>query len=197
MADARYYISLALLTTLPGAFVYWFSLHGFIQFWRRLGLRLTATVHVTVIVLLGLAIFHWRGALLSVQFGTNRFLIAAGVLLVVLSIAMRVQVSKELSTRTLIGLPEIAPGTFQSRLLTDGIYSRMRHPRYTEIFMALNGWALIANYLAIYALVLLTAAALLGVVLLEEKELRERFGTEYEAYARRVPRFVPARTRKR
>jgi len=34
------------------------------------------------------------------------------------------------------------------------------------------------------------------IVQLEERELRERFGTEYEAYCRRVPRFVPVRGRR-
>jgi len=27
--------------------------------------------------------------------------------------------------------------------------------------------------------------------MLEERELRERFGAEYDAYCRRVPRFLP------
>ena len=31
------------------------------------------------------------------------------------------------------------------------------------------------------------------LVLLEERDLRERFGSEYEACCRRVPRFVPRR----
>jgi len=73
----------------------------------------------------------------------------------------------------------------------------MRHPRYVEIFVALLGCALIANYLAAYLLVLLVAAELFLVVLLEEKELRERFGDEYQTYARRVPRFLPTITRRR
>jgi protein-S-isoprenylcysteine O-methyltransferase Ste14 len=31
------------------------------------------------------------------------------------------------------------------------------------------------------------------VVLLEEPELRERFGAEYEEYCGRVPRYIPKR----
>jgi len=29
------------------------------------------------------------------------------------------------------------------------------------------------------------------IVLLEEKELKERFGHDYEEYCRRVPRYIP------
>jgi protein-S-isoprenylcysteine O-methyltransferase Ste14 len=31
------------------------------------------------------------------------------------------------------------------------------------------------------------------VVLLEERELRDRFGAEYDEYCRRVPRYIPGR----
>jgi protein-S-isoprenylcysteine O-methyltransferase Ste14 len=50
----------------------------------------------------------------------------------------------------------------------------MRHPRYVEIFVAMLSCSFIANYLAIYFLVLLATVELFLVVLLEEKELRER-----------------------
>jgi protein-S-isoprenylcysteine O-methyltransferase Ste14 len=57
--------------------------------------------------------------------------------------------------------------------------------------LALLGYALIANYLALYLVFALWLPALSLIVRLEESELRERFGPAYEEYCCRVPRFVP------
>ncbi|HWP00391.1 MAG TPA: isoprenylcysteine carboxylmethyltransferase family protein [Methylococcus sp.] len=88
-------------------------------------------------------------------------------------------------------MPELAPARYPQRLLTEGPYARIRHPRYVQFMLALLGYALIANYLTVYAVVLVWLAGLYGIVVLEEKELRARFGEEYIEYARRVPRFIP------
>jgi protein-S-isoprenylcysteine O-methyltransferase Ste14 len=53
--------------------------------------------------------------------------------------------------------------------------------------------ALFANYLAVYVLALVLVPALYLVVVLEERELRERFGEDYVTYSQRVPRFIPWR----
>jgi protein-S-isoprenylcysteine O-methyltransferase Ste14 len=53
--------------------------------------------------------------------------------------------------------------------------------------------ALFTNYLAVYILVIVFIPVIYGVVLLEERELRERFGQEYERYCVEVPRFFPKR----
>lgn len=60
-----------------------------------------------------------------------------------------------------------------------------------QLFLAVIGYALFCNYLAVYLLIPGLAAMLYLVVRFEECELRERFGAEYEAYCARVPRFIP------
>ncbi len=52
-------------------------------------------------------------------------------------------------------------------------------------------YALFANHLATYVLLLLTVPSLHFIVVLEERELHERFPSEYADYCRRVPRFFP------
>ncbi len=55
------------------------------------------------------------------------------------------------------------------------------------------GYAFIANYLGMDILFALTVPAIYFIVVLEERELRDRFGSTYEEYSRRVPRFFPRR----
>jgi protein-S-isoprenylcysteine O-methyltransferase Ste14 len=67
----------------------------------------------------------------------------------------------------------------------------MRHPRYVELSLFVLGYTLAANYLATYVLCAVMVPVLYAIVLLEERELRDRFGEAYEAYHKQVPRFVP------
>ena len=75
-------------------------------------------------------------------------------------------------------------------LITDDIYSRIRHPRYVEPGLHVVAVACFCNHLATWVLAALFLPAVYAMVVLEEKELRDRFGQEYEDYCRRVPRFV-------
>ena len=191
MAGLRYGIALVFLMVIPGGITYWFWIHPFIRFWRRLGPTLTLVLNFALLVLWASLVFHWRATLLPVQSGANPVFIAVGVPLLVLTIGIRIRLLKQLTPKALIGLPEIAPDRFPPRLVTGGIYSRIRHPRYVEIFLVTLGFALIANYLAVYLAAVLVTAELYLIVLLEEKELRARFGSEYDTYAKNVPRFIP------
>jgi len=191
MNAARYWVALFLVAYIPGIFLYWFSVHPFVRFWRRVGARRTMAIHSALMLLLAAAIFMVRRPLLAVEFGTKPVLIAVAIPLFAICVAGRVVLSKQLKNRILAGLPELAPEAYGSRLLTEGAYARIRHPRYAQVVVLMLAFALFTNYLATYVLFLLVAAAIFPLTRIEERELRERFGAEYEAYCARVPRFIP------
>lgn len=191
MDKVRYYLALLLVAVVPTSVLYWFSIHPFIRFWRRLGIRTTFVINYAAMIALIVAVLLFGKPLLSVDFGTNPVLIGLGILLLVVSAALRRSFSKHLRRNILLGVPELAPAKHGIPLLTDGAYGRTRHPRYVQLFLAVIGYALFCNYLAVYLLIPGLAAMLYLVVRFEERELRERFGAEYEAYCARVPRFIP------
>ena len=190
MDSFRYYVALLLVVAVPPALLFWFIVHPFARFWRRLGATWTHTLLWPILVSGMAALFTQRGWLLRVEYGINGILVAAGATLILLSAWMLAILRRHLTLATQMGMPELSSQGAQ-RLLTGGIYARLRHPRYVQMEIALLGWALIANYLAAYLLLLGSIPLVYLIVLLEERELRDRFGDAYEQYSRRVPRFFP------
>jgi protein-S-isoprenylcysteine O-methyltransferase Ste14 len=191
MTTFRHVLTLLMLMFMPGAVLFWFLVHPFIRFWRRLGLRRALAIYYTLMVAFVAGVFLLRKTLLAVDFGTNPVLIAVAVPMLAASIVLRRKISRHLRFSTLGGLPELAPESHPQPLLTEGIYSRIRHPRYVEALLVMASLALIANNLASYVNWIIGIPGVLLVVHIEERELRDRFGAEYEAYCARVPRFVP------
>lgn len=118
-------------------------------------------------------------------------LVIVAVLLFGVSIYIGVLRMRQLSPSAMLGLPEISRTKGPGNLVAEGIYSRVRHPRYLEGGFAIAATALFSNYLAVYLLLVFYIALIYLVVILEERELERRFGTAYEAYRAEVPRFVP------
>ena len=78
------------------------------------------------------------------------------------------------------------------RLVCEGFYAHCRNPMYAGNFLLLTGLALIYNSLFVYALLLpVLVFGVYAIIKAEERFLAERFGAEYDAYCRQVPRFVP------
>ncbi len=191
MDKVRYVFALLTVVSVPAAVVLWLIVHPFIGFWRRLGPSL-AYIIMAVLSLASIALLvSLRGPILRIEFGTNYILIAIGALLYAVSVFVEIRTRKHLKWRTLVGLPELSPEKPGPGLLTEGIYSRIRHPRYLAVTIGMFAFALFTNYLAMYVLVLLIIPGLYWVVLLEERELRDRFGSEYVSYSERVPMFFP------
>jgi len=191
MNRIRYCLALLMLAVVPPSILFWFSIHPFIRLWRRLGVRLTFVINYGVMIALIVPVLLFGKPLLAVDFGTNPILIGLGIMLLVLSAALRRSLSRHLRHNILVGVPELAPEKRGIPLLTEGVYNRIRHPRYVTFFLAFTGYALFCNYLALYLLIPALAAMLYCVVGMEERELRERYATEYETYCARVPRFIP------
>lgn len=75
-------------------------------------------------------------------------------------------------------------------LVGAGPYRLTRNPQYVGDIVLLLGWAIACNSLRTWIVCGLAAAWYALAPLLEEPWLRELHGEPYEAYLRRVPRFV-------
>ena len=191
MNTTRYVLALFLVITLPPLFLYWLLIHPFVNFWRGKGIGPAYTMILSMIVAAMIGLFALRHFLLGIDYGTSYPLAALGVALLIVAGSLRFKLQKHLDLRTLVGFPEIAPDRFPRPLITEGMYARIRHPRYVQLLIALAGYALIANYLAAYLAVALWVPGIYVIAVLEEKELRAHFGDAYDDYCRKVPRFLP------
>ena len=85
----------------------------------------------------------------------------------------------------------LLPGQITNAIIEEGPFRVSRNPLYVGLLALYIGLALMAP--TVWGLVLFPAAVLLilwGAILPEERYLHERFGVAYEAYARRVRRWL-------
>jgi protein-S-isoprenylcysteine O-methyltransferase Ste14 len=82
--------------------------------------------------------------------------------------------------------------------VSHGLYRWVRNPMYVGALLILAAVALFygSPWIVLYALGL-WAALHTFLVLLEEPQLKRRFGAAYEAYLRDVPRWIPRAPRER
>lgn len=190
MDQVRYVFALLWLVSFP-ILLFWIALHPLVAFWRRLGLAATYAVLLCLCVAAGAVLYTFRGPLLAVDFGTGPVWWALTAVTYAASLWVETRARKLLSPGTLIGIPELRGDAADERLLTTGIYGRIRHPRYVGAMLGYVASAFLANYLFLYAALPVFLLLLHSVVLLEERELLDRFGKRYAAYMERVPRYLP------
>lgn len=79
----------------------------------------------------------------------------------------------------------------EGHLVDHGIYSRIRHPQYTGLFLISFG--MIAEWATIPLVIMYPIIIILYIRLAkrEERDMLERFGAEYERYMERTGRFFP------
>ena len=193
MDTARYIVTMILAVSMPPAVLLWFAIHPFSRFWRGLGLAWTYSILSLPTLLFMAWVIVERRWIMSVDYGTSYWTVALAVVVVGLGSVIAVKRKRHLTFAILAGAPQLSEKRYPGTLLTEGIYGKIRHPRYVEVTLFVLAYALFGNHLAGYVIFIMTVVCLYPVVLMEERELLERFGEEYAEYARRVPRFIPRR----
>lgn len=163
------------------------------QAWKRLRKIFFLPVLAILIIVPALLIFiagmqwgwglpaPWGGVVLFVSLvlgGTGGWLLA--------------QTAPLLSQR---GASTLAPWEPTRRLVVRGVYCHVRNPMMVGVFCILLGETLLFGSFALAAWTGLFAVVnLVGVPLVEEPGLQERFGPSYVLYQKNVPRWIPRLT---
>jgi protein-S-isoprenylcysteine O-methyltransferase Ste14 len=188
----RYFFGILSLIVLPPGLLFWFVIHPWARWWRRWGPLRTYFVVVPVSAAFGGLLFRFREPLLGTNLGTNWTLVAIALVLYGGVTWLEFQYWRHLSIATLVGITELSPsGQQKGRLLQEGIYGVVRHPRYLSAGVSAIANSLFINYAGLYILVLLLVPVGYLMIVLEERELIDRFGDDYRKYQRRVPRLIP------
>jgi len=181
--------------TLPPALVYWLLAHVGVGLWRRLPAVVTFAALFLAMAVVGGGVWGGRGPLLAVRFARTPWLLVPAALCLIAAGVVEVRCRRHLGWETLFGVPELVAGVRGPGLLEEGIYARLRHPRYLAVALGLLAVAGFANYLTVWILLPVFGLGIYGVIVLEERELEARFGAAYRDYQQRVPRLLPTRRR--
>jgi len=186
----RYFLAVLCVITLPPGLFYWFVIHPWARRWRKLGPLRTYLIVLPVVVAFGGLLFRVRERLLGPDLGLHWSLLSIAVVLYAGVTWLELQYWKHLSIATATGFQELSPGP-QDKLLQDGIYRVVRHPRYLSAGIGVIANSLIIDYAGIYVLILLLFPMGYVMLVFEERELLDRFGEEYRQYQQEVPRILP------
>lgn len=193
MDTLRYWLGVLLVVMLPAAMPYWYMIHGWPALWRRLGKWATITIQFSLMALMMWGLWRARATLIGRPLDLWWLPLIPGLVLYGMSVRIALERKKYLTFGPLMGLPEFAPSDHPPKLFQEGIYGRIRHPRYLELILGVAGWALVVHYTGVYWVTAASILALLLIIPLEERELLQRFGDAYAEYRSRVPALVPRR----
>jgi protein-S-isoprenylcysteine O-methyltransferase Ste14 len=116
-------------------------------------------------------------------------LVVLGALLAAVGLTLIVQTVALFAT---VGEGTLAPWDPTERLVVRGPYRRVRNPMISGVLCVLLGEALAFGSTAVLAwFAIVFALNAVYFPLIEEPDLQQRFGADYDAYRAAVPRWVP------
>lgn len=184
--------TLALITLIvwPVIPLFWIPVHLFPNAFKKLRL-FTYVVPLITWVPVAFLLYGYRDVLLHYRADIYIIIRLAGLALLIAGTGIHIWTGKLLSVWGLIGLPEVYE-RFESRLVTNGAFSFVRHPTYLAHTLMFTGVFLATGVISVAVLTVLDLLAVTLVIIpYEEKELLQRFGEDYRNYMRNVPGFLP------
>lgn len=141
-------------------------------------------------IVLYLLLFIPSPPLFGESFGSGYYWIA-------IVLGLIITVSGQLIRGGTIGLAYIVRGgkdkkVYADGLVTEGIFSHVRNPLYVGNILMLLGVGILANSL-LYTLIVMPLFLLIYqcIVLAEENFLKNKFGSDFDNYTKKVHRWIP------
>lgn len=130
----------------------------------------------------------WAAMVGSGLRGVPPLLAALGLALIAGGVALRICAVKILGP-FFFGEVSIAVG---HRLVTSGLYRRVRHPSYSGAVLATLGMVVIGQGTWLVDIAGVASLSAIGYrIMVEEESLQRRFGSEYQAYRSRTRMLIP------
>jgi protein-S-isoprenylcysteine O-methyltransferase Ste14 len=187
MLDLLAFMTIALWPVIP---LFWIPVHGLSRIFKKLGL-LTYVVPLFTWLPLAYLIFRNRELLLSWKIDIPIGLRTLGFILSVIGTSLHVWTGKLLGLWGLIGLPEISK-RIEGNIVTKGPFSVVRHPTYLAHTLMFSGVFLITGAVTVGIITFIDFLLVYALIIpLEEKELLNRFGKDYNLYKQKVPKLFP------
>jgi protein-S-isoprenylcysteine O-methyltransferase Ste14 len=169
-----------------------------ISFWRRIGLW-TYLVIVAEWSPIGIALYLLQNQLLSFEVTLGTPFLTLGIILIAAALGLHTWTAKLIGLKATVGYAELKPDEQlkNQNLVVSGPFSVVRHPSYWAHTAIMTGILFVTGVVAtgIIALIDLTITYFITTTL-EDRELVDRFGSQYKEYQKRIPKFFPRITKR-
>lgn len=186
-------LALMMLSMWPAIPMFLIQLHLVPSFWRKLGIW-TYLVWLLEWLPIVYVIRSLQDVLLQHEIQVTSPIIAIGVFFVIAGIVLHSWTAKLLGIKATVGYTELVPedDVNNDNLIVSGPFSVVRHPSYGAHSFILVGTFLITGVVAVGIMAIIDLLIAYFVTMeLEERELVERFGDQYNEYRKKVSKFFP------
>ena len=187
MLDLLAFMTIILWPVIP---LFWIPVHGLSKIFKKLGL-LTYVVPLFTWLPLAYLIYRNRAFLMSWKMELPFGLRVLGIIFFFAGTGLHLWTGKLLGLWGLIGLPEVSVRV-KGKLVREGPFSVVRHPTYLAHTSMFSGIFLMTGSLSVGIVTFIDFLLVFALIIpLEEKELLNRFGKDYNLYKEKVPKFFP------